>query len=281
MARLIRWKLPLHGVPTAGTTTLISAGGADEPLPGRSGGAPAPRDRPPRHRRHSLPRRRALRAASGAAPALVGDVQPERRAPRACAPRCRARGRVPFGGTAPVSGRLTVPGGRPAVAAAGDSPGAHRHPLAVGGRDHHGRERRVLDHQSRPRATAALRLRFAGQRRCCGRPPRAGSCAAVTSAGVGLPCDARVRQRRAGGALRGRVRPRKRLRVPGAPATQRGALPHRRVGMSPPARTRATAASADRFVPARAGTYRLYVRRGGRTATRRLRGARRSGTGPW
>ena len=28
MARLIRWKLPLHGVPTAGSTTVTSAGGS-------------------------------------------------------------------------------------------------------------------------------------------------------------------------------------------------------------------------------------------------------------
>jgi len=28
IARLIRWKLPLHGIPTSGSTTLVSAGGA-------------------------------------------------------------------------------------------------------------------------------------------------------------------------------------------------------------------------------------------------------------
>ena len=33
MARLIRWKLPLHGVPTSGSTTLISAGGSANKYP--------------------------------------------------------------------------------------------------------------------------------------------------------------------------------------------------------------------------------------------------------
>jgi N-acetylmuramoyl-L-alanine amidase len=33
MARLIRWKLPIHGVPTGGSTTLVSAGGAANKYP--------------------------------------------------------------------------------------------------------------------------------------------------------------------------------------------------------------------------------------------------------
>ena len=33
MARLIRWKLPLHGVPTSGSTTLVSAGGSANRYP--------------------------------------------------------------------------------------------------------------------------------------------------------------------------------------------------------------------------------------------------------
>ena len=33
MARLIRWKLPIHGVPTSGSTTLVSAGGASNKYP--------------------------------------------------------------------------------------------------------------------------------------------------------------------------------------------------------------------------------------------------------
>jgi hypothetical protein len=33
MAQLIRWKLPLTGAPTAGTTTLVSAGGSDNRYP--------------------------------------------------------------------------------------------------------------------------------------------------------------------------------------------------------------------------------------------------------
>ena len=33
MARLIRWKLPIHGVPTSGSTTLVSAGGSTNKYP--------------------------------------------------------------------------------------------------------------------------------------------------------------------------------------------------------------------------------------------------------
>jgi hypothetical protein len=33
IARLIRWKLPLHGVPTSGSTTLVSAGGSSNKYP--------------------------------------------------------------------------------------------------------------------------------------------------------------------------------------------------------------------------------------------------------
>ena len=33
MAALIRWKLPLEGAPTAGTTTLTSAGGSSNRFP--------------------------------------------------------------------------------------------------------------------------------------------------------------------------------------------------------------------------------------------------------
>src|SRR4051812_25787166 len=33
MARLIRWKLPLHGIPTSGSTTLVSAGGSTNKYP--------------------------------------------------------------------------------------------------------------------------------------------------------------------------------------------------------------------------------------------------------
>src|SRR4051794_41838866 len=46
MARLIRWKLPLHGAPTAGTVQVTSAGGGTNPLRARAGGAvkPGPRD---------------------------------------------------------------------------------------------------------------------------------------------------------------------------------------------------------------------------------------------
>ena len=112
MVALIRWKLPLHGAPTTGTTTLTSAGGSSQPLPGRARRCALQRDqRPPRHRRHRLPRRRPLRPAPRAAqrwwatfgragarhrPARPGDRPP--------------RDRAPSGSTAPMRGRAD--GGR-------------------------------------------------------------------------------------------------------------------------------------------------------------------------
>ena len=43
MAALIRWKLPIEGAPTAGTTTLMSAGRLDQPLSRRGAQVRVPR----------------------------------------------------------------------------------------------------------------------------------------------------------------------------------------------------------------------------------------------
>ena len=75
MAALIRWKLPLHGVPTTGTTTLTSAGGATNRFPA---------GRAVRLRRISGHRDTGATACPGDAlyaqlpelRALVGDVRP-------------------------------------------------------------------------------------------------------------------------------------------------------------------------------------------------------------
>ena len=83
MAALIRWKLPLHGAPTAGTTTLTSAGGSTNRFPaGRAvrlqrvighrdtGATACPGD--------------ALYAQLPELRRLVGDVRPGRHRHRAC-----------------------------------------------------------------------------------------------------------------------------------------------------------------------------------------------------
>ncbi len=67
MARLIRWKLPLHGIPTSGSTTLVSAGGLLEQVRAGNARARQPNRRPSRRRRHCLPGRRPLCAAPPAA----------------------------------------------------------------------------------------------------------------------------------------------------------------------------------------------------------------------
>ena len=68
IARLIRWKLPLHGSPTAGLGDAHEQRRLEQPLPGREPRARAQGGRPPRHGRHRVPRRRPLRPAPAPAP---------------------------------------------------------------------------------------------------------------------------------------------------------------------------------------------------------------------
>ena len=68
IAKLIRWKLPLSGAPTIGRRRAHERRRQHQPLPGRQRSSPSRACRPPRHRLDRVPRRRALRAAAGAAP---------------------------------------------------------------------------------------------------------------------------------------------------------------------------------------------------------------------
>ena len=86
MAALIRWKLPIEGAPTAGTTTLTSAGGSSNRFPAGRQVTPAAGDRPPGHRLHRLPRKRALRPAAAAARA-GGQPRARPAPPPACGRR--------------------------------------------------------------------------------------------------------------------------------------------------------------------------------------------------
>src|SRR5882757_9604333 len=87
IARLIRWKLPLHGVPTQGTVTLTSGGGSLNRYPA---GAPVTMDRISGHRDgdNTACPGNALYAQLPDLRALVGNVQPQ--------PAAQARTRVDF-----------------------------------------------------------------------------------------------------------------------------------------------------------------------------------------
>ncbi|MGI8749067.1 MAG: peptidoglycan recognition protein family protein, partial [Thermoleophilaceae bacterium] len=112
MARLIRWKLPLHGAPTAGTTTLVSAGGSENRYPA---GRRLALRRVIGHRdtgATSCPGE-ALYAQLPRLRSMVGDAQPGGLTTRVTA-RVRARrSTVSYGATTPVTGSVTAGGASP------------------------------------------------------------------------------------------------------------------------------------------------------------------------
>ncbi len=67
LAKLIGWKLSLHGVPVQGQVTLDLRRRREQPLPGRHARRLRAHQRPPRRLRDLLPGRAALRAAAGPA----------------------------------------------------------------------------------------------------------------------------------------------------------------------------------------------------------------------
>ena len=111
MARLIRWKLPLHGAPTAGSTTVTSAGGSTNKLPLRPQRAPRARGRAPGHERHRAAPATALYAQLPDLRARVGDVSRaarERDLTAKLTPRTAT-----YKGRVKVAGRLTKFDGSP------------------------------------------------------------------------------------------------------------------------------------------------------------------------
>ena len=110
LAALLRWKLPLHGVPTSGRTTLVSAGGAASRYPA---GSRVRVERISGHRdvdATSCPGR-TLYAQLAELRASVGSVRPTRRA-TALTARGSPR-RVRHGDPLTVRGRLRTSDGRP------------------------------------------------------------------------------------------------------------------------------------------------------------------------
>ncbi len=115
MVALIRWKLPLHGAPTTGTTTLRSAGGSANRFPAGTS---------VRLNRVSGHRDTGATACPGAAlyaqlpelRSLVGDVRPAGNVTGLRGRVASRRASVAFGRAAPISGVLTVAGAPPGSA---------------------------------------------------------------------------------------------------------------------------------------------------------------------
>jgi hypothetical protein len=117
MARLIRWKLPLHGVPTQGTVTLTSGGGS---LNRYSAGTPVTMDRISGHRDgdNTACPGNALYAQLPDLRALVGNVQPQLAAQaRTLLEVSLTPGAVIYPAKATVSGALRQINGDPVVGA--------------------------------------------------------------------------------------------------------------------------------------------------------------------
>jgi hypothetical protein len=266
MARLIRWKLPLHGVPTAGPTTLISAGGPTNKYPA---GQAVRLQRVIGHRdtgATSCPGD-ALYAQLPELRRLVGNLPP---GGRSTSLRARAGARaVHFGNTAPVTGRLTVTGGAPLA----QQPvtvqaliGSRWRSVASASTDQNG----VFSAIIKPMRNRRLRVRYAGS----------GDVRSATSRSFWiyvrpLLSISRTTAHAASGTrvvLRGRVRPRK-PRVYQVLQRERGGR-FRTVGTLA-LKTRRDGRFRGSFVPARAGTYRYYIvarrdRSTARAATRKL-----------
>ena len=252
LAALIRWKLPLHGVPTTGTTTLTSAGGASNRFPaGRS----------VRLRRISGHRDTGATACPGNAlyaqlpelRALVGEVQPSGIATSLRGRVLTRKAIVAFGGTAQVSGRLTVLGGPPPAPLPVELQalvGSAWRPVATAITDATG----TFTSSVTPKRSRALRVRFGGfgeLRRSTS--PRFTISVKPTLALSGVPASASAGRRV---RFSGRVQPRKRYVYQVLQQRRRGR--YRTVGTRR-LRVRGDGTFRGRFVPASAATYRLYV----------------------
>jgi hypothetical protein len=260
MARLIRWKLPLHGAPTTGPVTLVSAGGASNRYPS---GRAVTIERIAGHRDTNatacpgsalyaqLPQLRAM--AAGAAP-LPGATTVLTAAPAAL--------RVTYGGTVAFSGDLRDTAGVPV-------PGATiQVQVRRSGRWKTTRLARTASDGTftaslRPRASVAVRARFPG-----GGGLRASSSPAAQLRLRPLITVSRAPGRGARGIrvrVRGSVAPAKRL-IHLVLQLRRGGV-YRRVGVSA-WRVRRGRYRAS-FVPAGAGVYRFYLVAKGDRATDR------------
>ena len=252
MAALIRWKLPIEGAPTAGSTTMISAGGSSNRYPA---GSEVTVQRVIGHRdtgSTACPGN-ALYAQLPQLRSLVGNLGPSGTATRLRARVTARRSTVPFGRRAGVTGRLMVGGGAPLTPLPVQIEalvGTRWRPVAPATANENG----DFASSVAVKRTRALRARFAGSPELRpGTSPRFFLRVKPVITLSRLP----VRSR-AGAAtrFRGRVAPRKRY-VWQVLQVRRGGR-YRTVGAER-LRVRRGGTFTGRFVPARAATFRFYV----------------------
>jgi hypothetical protein len=250
MARLIRWKLPLHGAPTGGRVTLVSEGGAS--------------NRYPAGRRVSFDRISGHR--DGNATACPGEALYD----QLPALRAMASGASPLSGASTVlSGLITAP------SITYSSPLEYTGLLrAVGGAGTGGQVLQVQSRRTgrwrtsrrirtaadgtfatalRPRANVKVRVRFPGGAGLRASTARAASLRVRPLLSITYrPRFARRGMRR---VIKGKMAPRKRLVYLVLQQYRRGR--YRRVGVSA-WRTRRGRFRVS-FVPASTGRYRYYL----------------------
>jgi hypothetical protein len=252
MARLIRWKLPLHGYPTNGTAVMTSAGG------GTNRYSPGTAVRVPRvlgHRDTNATEcpGTALYAQLDELRSMVAGVTPTGVATSVAAQLDAPGATIDYGDDANLSGRLTTRyggavGGQPVtVQAKIDGRWTTSSTPTTAGDG-------SFSARIKPRLTRPLRVRFAG----------AGELRSSVTPALTLAVRPVVRLRRpprrwaarARVALRGSVKPRKARVYQVLQLERRGHF--RNVGVKALRTTRRGAFSGS-FVPRGAGRYRFYV----------------------
>ena len=252
MAALIRWKLPLEGAPTAGTTTMVSAGGSTNRYPA---GRQVRVQRVIGHRdtgSTACPGN-ALYAQLPELRALVGDLAAGGTRPRLRARVTARRATVRFGRRTNVTGRATVGGTSPLTPLPVQVEariGSSWRRVANVTTDAGGRFTAVIA----PKRTRALRVRYLGSP---GLRPSTSPRFTVKVKPI-VTLDRLPSRARAGAAttFRGRVTPAKRYVWQVLQQRRRGRF--RTVGARR-LRVRRDGTFRGRFVPSSRATYRFYV----------------------
>jgi hypothetical protein len=252
MARLIRWKLPLHGYPTTGTAVMKSAGGATNRYKAGTN-VRVPRVLGHRDTNATECPGTALYAQLDDLRAMVGGVAPVGTATSLDAAVDAPRSAIDYGQQAAIAGRLTT---RDGAAVSGQQLTVQ---VKVDGSWRTSSTPTTASDGSysatvKPRLTRPLRVRFAG----------AGELRSSVTAPLTLKVRPLIRLRRParrGAArvryeLRGRVRPRKARVYQVLQLERRGR--YRNVGVKA-LRTTRKGAFRGSFVPSGAGRYRFYV----------------------
>jgi hypothetical protein len=252
MARLIRWKLPLHGYSTSGTAVLESAGGASNRY---AAGQSVRVQRVIGHRDTNATEcpGSGLHAQLAELRGLVGGISPQGTATSVTAEADAARSAIDYGDTATVSGTLATRdgaplGGQPVLVQArvdGRWKTSSTPTTAADG---------SFSATVRPKVSRVLRARFAG----------AGELRSSVASSFALavrPVVAFTRPPRRGAAgltvrLRGKVTPRRGRVYQVLQLQRRGRF--RKVGVKA-LRTTRKGGFRGSFVPSAPGTYRFYV----------------------